>query len=112
MKQSSRWGTKCVAVVTAMVAGGLMPALAWAQAADPKPWQLNMGKGVTQTSRLAWESNNLSLIICTVIGVIVFGAMAYAIFKFRKSKGAVAATFSHNTRAEIVWTVISASRVS
>ena len=24
---------------------GLMPALAWAQAADPKPWQLNMGKG-------------------------------------------------------------------
>lgn len=45
MKQSSRWGTKCVAAVAAMVAGGLMPALAWAQAADPKPWQLNMGKG-------------------------------------------------------------------
>lgn len=61
---------------------------------------------MTQTSRLAWESNNLSLIICTVIGVIVFGAMAYAIFKFRKSKGAVAATFSHNTKAEIIWTVI------
>ena len=52
------------------------------------------------------ESNNLSLIICTVIGVIVFGAMAYAIFKFRKSKGAVAATFSHNTKAEVIWTVI------
>ena len=61
---------------------------------------------MTQTSRLAWESNNLSLIICTVIGVIVFGAMAYAIFKFRKSKGAVAATFSHNTKAEVIWTVI------
>ena len=64
------------------------------------------GQGVTQTSRLAWESNNLSLIICTVIGVIVFGAMAYAIFKFRKSRGAVAATFSHNTKAEVIWTVI------
>ena len=24
---------------------GWVPALAWAQAADPKPWQLNMGKG-------------------------------------------------------------------
>ena len=24
-----------------------MPALAWAQSADPKPWQMNMGKGVT-----------------------------------------------------------------
>jgi cytochrome c oxidase subunit 2 len=65
-----------------------------------------MGRGVTQTSRLAWESNMLSLIVVTVIGVIVFGAMAYAIFKFRKSKGAVAATFSHNTKAEIIWTVI------
>lgn len=65
-----------------------------------------MGRGVTQTSRLAWESNMLSLIVVTVIGVIVFGAMAYAIFKFRKSKGAVAATFSHNTKAEVIWTVI------
>jgi cytochrome c oxidase subunit 2 len=36
----------------------------------------------------------------------VFGAMAYAMFKFRKSKGAVAAQFSHNTLAEVIWTVI------
>ena len=32
--------------------------------------------------------------------------MAIAMFKFRKSKGAVAAQFSHNTTAEIIWTVI------
>jgi len=32
--------------------------------------------------------------------------MAYAMFAFRKSRGAVAATFSHNTKAEIIWTVI------
>lgn len=106
MKQSRGWGTKCVATAAAMGALLSMPGTALAQAADPKPWQLNMGKGVTQTSRLAWESNNLSLIVCTVIGVIVFGAMAYAMFKFRKSKGAVAATFSHNTKAEVIWTVI------
>ncbi|MEG2804162.1 cytochrome c oxidase subunit II [Stenotrophomonas sp.] len=84
----------------------LAPALAWAQAADPKPWQLNMGKGVTQSARLAWESNMFSLWVCTIIGVLVFGAMFYAMFKFRKSKGAVAATFSHNTKAEVIWTVI------
>jgi len=106
MKQSRGWGTKCVAMAAAMGALLSMPGTVLAQAADPKPWQLNMGKGVTQTSRLAWESNNLSLIVCTVIGVIVFGAMAYAMFKFRKSKGAVAATFSHNTKAEVIWTVI------
>ncbi|WP_225212003.1 cytochrome c oxidase subunit II [Stenotrophomonas lacuserhaii] len=106
MKQSSAWGGRCVSGIATVAAGMAFPAMGWAQSADPKPWQLNMGRGVTQTSRLAWESNMLSLIVVTVIGVIVFGAMAYAIFKFRKSKGAVAATFSHNTKAEIIWTVI------
>ena len=45
--------------------------------------------------------------ICVVIGVIVFGAMAYAMFKFRKSKGAVPDTdFTHSTKLEIIWTVV------
>ena len=48
----------------------------------------------------------VALWVCVVIGFLVFAAMAYAIFAFRKSKGAVAATFSHNTTAEILWTVI------
>ena len=48
----------------------------------------------------------IALWICVVIGILVFGAMAYAMFKFRKSKGAVAAQFSHNTTAEIIWTVV------
>ncbi|MFF2047475.1 cytochrome c oxidase subunit II [Stenotrophomonas bentonitica] len=105
MKQCRKWGRtfgKSVLSGAALLA----PAMAWAQAADPKPWQLNMGKGVTQSSRLAWESNLFSLWVCTVIGVLVFGALFYAIFKFRRSKGAVAATFSHNTKAEVIWTVI------
>jgi len=88
------------------VAALLATPLAWAQSADPRQWQLNMGRGVTHTARMAYEAHMLALWICTVIGVIVFGAMGYAIFKFRKSKGAVAAQFSHNTKAEIVWTVI------
>src|SRR3546814_18139670 len=48
----------------------------------------------------------MALWICVGIGVVVFAAMAYAIFAFRKSKGAVAATFTHNTTAEVIWTVI------
>ena len=83
-----------------------MPALAWAQSADPKPWQLNMGKGVTASSQHAYDAHMVALIVCIVIGLIVFGAMGYAMFKFRKSKGAVPAQFSHNTTAEIIWTVI------
>jgi len=84
----------------------LAPAMAWAQSADPKPWQLNMGRGVTSSSQHAYDAHMIALWVCVVIGVIVFGAMAYAMFKFRKSKGAVAAQFSHNTTAEIIWTVI------
>jgi len=84
----------------------LAPALAWAQSADPKPWQLNMGKGVTTSSQHAYDAHMIALYVCVVIGIIVFGAMAYAMFKFRKSKGAVAAQFSHNTTAEIIWTVL------
>jgi cytochrome c oxidase subunit II len=74
--------------------------------AMPEPWQLNMTPGVTETSAEVYRLHNLILGICVIIGVIVFGAMGYAMFKFRKSKGAVPATWSHNTRAEIVWTVV------
>ncbi|MFT4256468.1 MAG: cytochrome c oxidase subunit II [Pseudoxanthomonas sp.] len=90
----------------AVLAAWLTPVLAWAQSADPEPWQLNMGRGVTASSNAAYEAHMVALWVCVVIGVIVFGAMAVAMFKFRKSKGAVAAQFSHNTVAEIIWTVI------
>lgn len=74
--------------------------------ANPEPMQLDMGRGVTEVSAEVYHLHSLILGICAVIGVIVFGAMGVAMFRFRKSKGAVAATWSHNTRAEIIWTVI------
>ncbi|WP_235567869.1 cytochrome c oxidase subunit II [Lysobacter sp. Root690] len=84
-----------------------LPVLAFAQAADPKPWQLNMGKGVTAQSMNAYSAHMLALWICVVIGILVFGAMAVAMFKFRKSKGAVPdKDFVHSTKLEIVWTVV------
>jgi cytochrome c oxidase subunit 2 len=88
----------------------MAPAAAWAADADwtaaPHRWQLNMGKGATRTAQIAYESHMIVFIICVVIGVIVFGAMAYAMFKFRKSRGAVPASFTHNTKAEVIWTTI------
>jgi cytochrome c oxidase subunit 2 len=83
-----------------------LSASASAQSADPVEWQLNMGRGVTTLSNHAYDAHMLALWICVAIGVLVFGAMAYAIFAFRKSKGAVAATFTHNTTAEVIWTII------
>ncbi len=74
--------------------------------ANPEPWQLNMTPGVTSTSQDVYHLHMLILWICVAIGVVVFGAMFYAMFKFRKSQGAVPAKFTHNTTAEVVWTVI------
>jgi cytochrome c oxidase subunit 2 len=71
-----------------------------------QPWQLNMTPGVTETSRTVYDIHMIGLTVCVVIGVLVFGAMFIAMWKFRKSKGAVAATWSHNTVAEIIWTVV------
>lgn len=92
--------------LSALALGLSVPALAVAQQADPHRWQLNMGRGVTASSNAAYEAHMVALWVCVGIGLIVFGAMAWAMFKFRKSKGAVAAQFSHNTKAEIVWTVV------
>jgi cytochrome c oxidase subunit 2 len=84
-----------------------LPMSAMAQSADPKPWQLNMGRGVTPTAHAAYDAHMVMLWVCVVIGILVFGAMAYAMFKFRKSKGAVPDTgFTHSTKLEAIWTAI------
>ena len=38
--------------------------------------------------------------------MLVFGAMFIAMFRFRKSRGAVAEKWTHNTKLEVVWTTI------
>lgn len=94
------------------VAAMAAPLLAFAQASDtwtnaPHRWQLNMGEGVTAQSMNAYSAHMLALWICVVIGVLVFGAMAVAMFKFRHSKGAVPdKDFTHSTKLEVVWTVV------
>ena len=92
---------------TAGIAASALPLIAFAQSADPERWQLNMGRGVTHLSNNAYDAHMMALWICVAIGVLVFGAMAVAMFRFRKSKGAVPdRDFVHSTRLEILWTVI------
>ncbi len=67
---------------------------------------LNMPLGVTPISREAYELHMLILIICVVIGIIVFGVMFISMLKHRKSLGHEPAQFHHSTKAEIVWTVL------
>jgi cytochrome c oxidase subunit 2 len=69
-------------------------------------WDLNLPRGVTATSREVYDLHMLALWVCTVIGIIVFAVMIYALVNFRKSKGAVAAKFTHSTTAEVIWTIL------
>jgi cytochrome c oxidase subunit 2 len=95
---------------SAKVATGLIAATAsvaaWADN-EPVRWQLNLPEGVTRTAENAYDLHMLILYICVGIGVVVFGAMAYAMFKFRKSVGAKPdVDFTHSTKLELVWTVV------
>jgi len=74
--------------------------------ANPQPGQLNMTRGASEWSSEPYFLNNVALGVCVVIGILVFGAMFIAMFRFRKSRGAVAEKWSHNTTLEIIWTTI------
>lgn len=69
-------------------------------------WKMNMHQGVTPLSHDMYELHMIGLIVCALIGVIVFGVMIYSLIHHRKSKGYVPATFHDNLRLEIVWSII------
>ncbi|MFT5425256.1 MAG: cytochrome c oxidase subunit 2 [Gammaproteobacteria bacterium] len=86
---------------------GAVPAAAllWSTVTNAD-WTLNLREGVTPISHEIYDLHMLILYIVTVIGILVFGVMAWSIFHHRKSRGAVAANFHHSTAAEIAWTII------
>ena len=89
---------KAVTAIFALLAWGAPLALAQNQ--------VNMAKGVTEIGAEIYDLHMLILIICTVIGVGVFGVMFYSIIYHRKSRGVTPAQFHESTKVEIAWTVI------
>jgi cytochrome c oxidase subunit 2 len=69
-------------------------------------YELNMTEGVTPISQQIYGLHMLVFWICVVVGVLVFGVMAWSIFHHRKSRGAQAANFHESTTVEIIWTVV------
>lgn len=88
-------------------AGAVMVALLVGSAAQAD-WQFNMPKGVTDISQEVYGLHMLIFWVCVIIGIAVFGVMFYAMFKHRKSKGAVSANFHESTKVELAWTLIPA----
>ncbi len=81
-------------------------ALLAASAASASGARFNLQEPVTGIATDIYSMHTLMMVICLFIFVAVFGVMFWAVFKHRRSKGAVAAHFHENTAVEIVWTII------
>ena len=79
--------------------------LGWVSAADAD-WALNMPRGITELSAETYDLHMLVFWVCVWIGILVFGVMIWSLIMHRKAAGAKAATFSHSTTAEVIWTAI------
>lgn len=69
-------------------------------------WGTNMTRGVTEISNQIYSLHMAMLYIVCVIGVLVFGVMFWAMFRYRRSRNTESATWHENTRLEIVWTIV------
>ncbi|MBV1916189.1 MAG: cytochrome c oxidase subunit II [Pseudomonadales bacterium] len=69
-------------------------------------WQLNLNRGVTDTSIAVYDLHMLVLYICVAISVVVFGVMFWSIYHHRKSKGFESHEFHDSTALEILWTIV------
>jgi cytochrome c oxidase subunit 2 len=66
----------------------------------------NFPKPVTAIAQEVYGLHMLIMMVCVGIGIVVFGAMFWAIVMHRKSRGAKAAKFHESTTIEIIWTAI------
>ena len=88
------------------VENGLAFVILWATSNAAFAVALDMREGVTDMSRRILGLHHLSLWVCVVVGVGVFGAMAYSMFAHRRSRHPQPADFHESMAVEVVWTLI------
>ena len=98
------------AALTVAVLGLLCSASAWAVEDMPggpgnNAWNLP-GNPATSIARGQQWIHEVLLWVSVAICIVVFGAMFYAIFAFRKSKGSRPADFHESTVVEVAWTIV------
>ncbi len=100
-QRASRFGLAAAAALTttAALAVNDLPG-------GPKVNQLDLPGGATKMASDIQGLHYLLLVICSVIFVVVFGAMFYSIIKHRRSVGHKAANFHESVAVEIAWTIV------
>ena len=92
--------------IVSKLKGGLLPCLLWGFSHTIFAAEYDLRAGVTDMSQRIQGLHHLSLGICVVMGVIVFGAIFYSSFAHRRSRHPQPADFHESTLVEIIWTVI------
>lgn len=85
---------------------GLLFLSLWACAHEAGAVALDMREGVTEISSRIQTLHHISLIVCVVVGIVVFGAMFYTMFAHRRSRHPHPADFHESTLVEIIWTTV------
>jgi cytochrome c oxidase subunit 2 len=88
------------------VASGLAALLLSIGTAAHAASSLNMPEGATEISHEVYHLHMMAFWVCVVIGVVVFGAMFYSLFAFRRSKNPNPAQWHESLTVEILWTII------
>jgi cytochrome c oxidase subunit II len=94
--------------LAALLAAVGMAAPAMADESSQGGWGLlNLPVGVTSISKDVYSIHMMAFWVCVAIGILVFGVMIWSIIFHRHSRGAVAdVTLVHNTKVEIIWTLV------
>ncbi|MEQ8367032.1 MAG: cytochrome c oxidase subunit II transmembrane domain-containing protein, partial [Roseicyclus sp.] len=72
----------------------------------PEPGGIGFQLGVTQVARDIRALDTFLLVISTAIVLFVTALLAYAIIKHNAKANPTPATFTHNTRIEVAWTIV------
>ena len=72
----------------------------------PHPWQMNFQDAATPVMESIYNFHHMLLIIIFAVAIFVAALLVYVLYRFRESKNPVPATFTHNTKLEIIWTAV------
>jgi cytochrome c oxidase subunit II len=101
-----------IRALAAAISTGAMTAFIGASAlaedmiGQPTPGGIDMQPGVTQLRHDAIAFHNGLLWVITGITLLVLGLLIWIIIRYNKRANPVPAKFTHNTKLEVIWTLI------
>ncbi|MCF8483216.1 MAG: cytochrome c oxidase subunit II [Rhodospirillum sp.] len=88
------------------VLGALALGVTQAQGAQPEPWQIGMQPAQSPVADQIHDLHWFITAIMIAVVLAVLGLLIYAAVRFNAKANPTPSTFSHNTKIEVVWTLV------